>query len=147
MKKLTILFAVFLTAPVLADETEEMDGERCITTSRIDKTHILDDQRILFYMRGKEVYLNQLPRKCPGLARPGATFGYETRTSRLCNLDSITILDRAGSGLMRGATCGLGTFVPIDEETADVMRNPELATPEAEDLPTAEPEEVGGNES
>ena len=146
MKKLSVILAVLVSGPVLADETDDMDGERCISTSRIDRTHVLDDKQVLFYMRGRDIYLNQLPRGCSGLARQGA-FSYESRTSQLCNLDTITVLDTVGGGFMRGATCGLGTFIPIDEETAELLRNPELVNPEPEELPTAEPEEVGESES
>ena len=49
----------------------------------------------------------------------------------------------SGSTMSRGMTCGLGKFLPITEEDADLLRNPDLVTPEAEELPSAEPEEIG----
>jgi hypothetical protein len=38
---------------------------------------------------------------------------YETRTSRLCSNDTITVLEDLGIGLRRGFTCRLGEFVPM----------------------------------
>jgi hypothetical protein len=142
MKRMTIALVLLSSCAVLADEVDDTEGERCISITRIDRTHVLDDQRILFYMRGKDVYLNQLPRSCGGLASQGR-FSYRTSMSQLCRLDMITVLNTVGGGLMRGATCGLGYFIPVTEDEAEILRNPELATPDAEDLPSAEPEEVG----
>jgi hypothetical protein len=137
-----LLVALWLPGAALGDEVDDENAERCISLNRIDRTHVLDDQQILFYMRGKDVYLNRLPRRCGGLSTH-KRFTYRTSMSQLCNLDMITVLTSAGGGMMRGATCGLGHFYPITEDEADALRNPEPLDPEAEDLPSAEPEEVG----
>ena len=137
-----LLLGLLVSGTAPADEVDEEGAERCISIARIDRTEGLDDQQILFYMRGKDIYLNQLPRRCFGLGSQ-RRFSYETSLSQLCNLDTITVLNNIGGGLMRGATCGLGLFLPISEEDADVLRHPELATPDPEELPSAEPEEVG----
>ena len=101
---------------------------------------MLDDYRILFYMRGQDVYLNQLPRRCSGLGFE-KSFSYRSTSGQLCDLDSITVL--RGGRISPGMTCGLGKFRPITEEDADLLRNPDLSGPEAEELPSAEPEEIG----
>ena len=103
------------------DEHVEDNSERCVSLTRIDRTHVLDDYNILFYMRGKKVYINKLPRKCPGLFRADS-FMYKTSLSQLCNVDIITALDNIGFGFSRGASCGLGKFYPIDIERAKELR-------------------------
>ncbi len=96
------------------------DGEHCISLNRIDHTRVVDDQSILFYMRGGDVYLNRLPHRCPGL-RWEEAFMYRTSIGRLCDLDIITVLDNMGFGYSPGASCGLGMFYPISEVTAQEL--------------------------
>lgn len=145
IKKLIVPGAAILlalsTTSALADDVDDAEAERCVLINRIDQTHVIDDQRILFYMRGKDVYLNLLPRRCSGLGFE-RSFSYRTSQSRLCDLDSITVL-RSSGGLSRGMTCGLGKFHPLTEEDADALRNAKPPEPEAKELPTAEPEEIG----
>ncbi|RPI63819.1 MAG: hypothetical protein EHM50_01695 [Lysobacterales bacterium] len=84
----------------------------CIVVQSIDDTDAIDDQNIIFRMRGDKVYRNHLPRKCPGLERENR-FAYETRSSRLCSIDTITVLEDFGVGFRPGFTCRLGEFVPL----------------------------------
>lgn len=120
---------------------EAADGAiRCIDTRRISRTHVVDDQTILFYMRGGPVYVNNLPRKCPSLRRE-KKFSYRTSISRLCDVDMITVLYDAGTGLSRGPSCGLGRFNPISEEEAKALKAGPDAEIEAAPLPPADPEE------
>ena|SRR5688572_13501698 len=94
--------------------------EKCVVISRIDQTDAIDDQNIIFRMRGDRVYRNTLPRKCPGLARENR-IAYETVASRLCSIDTITVLEDLGVGLRPGFTCRLGEFVPLSEaEVEDI---------------------------
>jgi len=127
---------------VVADELDEAEGERCILLNRISSTYIVDDYNILFYMRGGKIYRNPLPHRCGGL-RNERRFMYRTSMSRLCDLDIITVLYDQGFGLMPGPSCGLGRFYPITEEDAEALKNAPPSEPPAEDLPTAEPEEIG----
>src|SRR5512138_2689542 len=65
----------------------------CVITQSIARTDILDDQTIIFYMRGKNVaYRNYLPKKCPGLKR-WDRFSYTVTAGRLCSIDMITVLE------------------------------------------------------
>lgn len=89
----------------------------CVSLSRIDRTEIVDDHTILFYMRGNDIYRNVLPHRCPGLDRE-EQFMYRVTTSQLCNIDVITVLEDFGSRFMPGASCGLGKFQPISQEMA-----------------------------
>jgi hypothetical protein len=87
----------------------------CVVVSSIDETEALDDQNIIFRMRGNRVYRNHLPRRCPGLERENR-FMYETRGGRLCSIDTITVLEQFGVSLQRGFTCRLGEFVPLSPD-------------------------------
>lgn len=137
-----LLLGVVPFSGTLADELDDEKAERCILINRIDKTAVIDDRNILFYMRGKDVYLNQLPRRCGGLGAE-RTFMYQTSLSQLCDLDTITVLSARAGGFMPGASCGLGKFQPITEEDADALRNAKPAEPDAKELPSAKPEEIG----
>ena len=133
-------------SPARAQDTDDDGWVRCVNTSMIRNTVVVDDQTILFYMRGGKIYENSLPRRCPGLRRE-RRFSYRTSVGRLCEIDSITVLQSGGVGLDRGASCGLGPFVEIDETAAEAIRSGELEdVPEGEPLPPAEPEDMGAPE-
>jgi hypothetical protein len=108
--------AVFAPAWVAAQGDEEGAFDRtpqdCLILQLVDDTDVIDDQTILFRLRNDKVYRNTLPRKCPGLEREGR-FMYETRSGRLCSIDTITVLELFGVGPTRGFTCRLGEFVPL----------------------------------
>ena len=69
-------------------------------------------------------YRNYLPKKCPGLENSGK-FAYKVNSSRLCRIDTITVLERSGGGgvpltpdlqipgFQPGFTCRLGEFHPL----------------------------------
>jgi len=112
----TVAALVPLLAGATAAGQDEAAFDRtprdCVVTQTIDKTDAVDDQNILFYMRGNKVYRNHLPRKCPGLERENR-ISYETHSSRLCSIDTITVLEDFGVGMRPGFTCRLGEFVPL----------------------------------
>jgi hypothetical protein len=117
-----------LAAPGLwaQDDAAEQDSfdrapQDCISTSRIDRTEVLDNRTILFHMSGRRVYRNYLPRNCPGLEREGR-FMYEITGNRLCDIDRITVLEQFGGRLDRGFTCPLGSFHPVSEEEIEELR-------------------------
>jgi hypothetical protein len=103
--------------PAFAADDEEAAFDRtptdCVSTMRIDRTDVLDDQTIVFYMRSRNTaYRNYLPNKCPGLEKSGR-FMYTVRSSRLCKVDLITVLEEWGLGFQPGFTCKLGEFHPL----------------------------------
>lgn len=98
-------------------EAAAKSEKRCLSLSRIRNTRVLDDQSILFVMRGKPDYRNVLPRRCPGLGFY-KSFGYKTGINSVCDLDIITVLE---SG-RRGASCGLGKFVEYDPAEEDAAK-------------------------
>ena len=86
-------------------------AEDCLSLTQIRETRVRDDHTIDFYTNGGKVYRNTLPNSCPELGF-NEGFSYQTSISRLCSVDIITVLRRAG-GLQRGASCGLGKFQPV----------------------------------
>jgi hypothetical protein len=87
------------------------DPVNCIQTREIRSTLVRDEQTIDFRMSHGEVFRNTLPNRCPGLGFSRA-FGYSPTASQLCSVDVITVLNQ-GAGSPRGASCGLGAFVPV----------------------------------
>ena len=108
-------------APLLAADDAQVDPPvRCLSMSGVRTTRIVNDGNILFFQRNGHVYLNVLDQTCVGLSRSGKfTYSVQTgaRTVRLCDADTITVLESTG----RGFTCGLGRFYPVSSESADQM--------------------------
>lgn len=112
---LTAFVAMSATALAQDDGTLDRTPADCVVVSNIDKTEAIDDYTILFFMRGNQIYRNQLPRRCPTLAREDR-FSYRTTSNRLCDIDTVTVLEQRGLRLEAGFTCQLGPFHPITEE-------------------------------
>ena len=98
----------------------DREGERCISTRNIRDTDILDERTILFRMRGNDYFVNYLRHDCPGLVRE-QRFSYRTTGGRLCQVDTIRVLEQFGGFIQEGMSCGLGAFYPISEEEADFL--------------------------
>lgn len=127
MKKLFfIITAIFFSLTLFSCQTmgvidtavsgraDEYLGEEkmCLDTVRIKESRILDDQTILFEMRGSAFYINRLPVPCHGL-RIGGGFSYSSSIAKLCSQDSIKVISR---GSEPTTTCMLGDFVKVEEE-------------------------------
>lgn len=106
-------------APALA-EPRATEAEHCVSLSRIERTEVVDDRNILFYMLGGDIYRNELPHRCPGLEWE-ESFMYRTSLNQLCDVDIITVLDSMGFGFRSGMSCGLGMFHPISEAEARLL--------------------------
>ena len=126
--------------PIVEEEDSIVEGVRCVSSRPIRKTEVLDDQNILFYMRGTAIYLNHLPKPCKRLSQEGR-FMYRTTVARLCRSDHITVLIDSGSGLGPGRACKLGTFYAITKEDVEDLKKPLEVEPKP--IPSAEPEEPG----
>ncbi|MGI4878937.1 MAG: hypothetical protein ACRYG4_15780 [Janthinobacterium lividum] len=85
-------------------------AQSCVQLSRIREARVVDDRTIDFYLSNREVLRNTLPNSCPQLGFERA-FSYSTSISQLCSVDIITVIIQGG-GPARGASCGLGPFVP-----------------------------------
>lgn len=104
-------------SPAARSEAEKLSfapqGEpaSCVPIARIRETRVLDDSTIDFVLIDRTRLRNTLPIACPGLSVEDS-ISYSTSLSRLCSVDTVTVLHRAG-GLQPGATCGLGEFQPV----------------------------------
>jgi hypothetical protein len=133
--------ALSLVSAAAQDDDESSDEPlRCMSMNSIRSTKILDDQRVLFIQARDKVFLNRLDRECLGLFRSG-TFTYQVqsgaRHARLCDTDSITVLETTG----RGLNCGLGRFEPLSQaEIETLIGGPSPAITSAPvELPKEEP--------
>lgn len=108
-------------AQELSDLVPPGKPQRCIDTRRIRSVRPLDANTLLFHMRNGDVWRSRLPVSCPGL-HPDVTLMYEARSSKLCNLDSVTVLTDTGFGFLPGLECGLGKFDYLTEDQANTLR-------------------------
>lgn len=113
------------------DEPFDRTPVNCVRVTSIDKTEAVDDQNILFHMRGNTVYRNHLPQRCPRLEQENR-IAYQVFGGRLCDSDTITVLEQSVFGLQNGFTCGLGDFVPLSPEEVEDLRKKE------DDIPTGD---------
>jgi hypothetical protein len=122
----TIIIASALAAGSVAfagEKTSPDDGyaikavgepKSCVNLSSIRSTDVIDSQTIDFKMNNGEIYRNNLPGKCSGLAFEEA-FSYKTSTNQLCSVDIIRVLDTTAGGLSTRGGCGLGKFQQIEK--------------------------------
>lgn len=98
--------------PAAAAPSAAAGSVDCLPIASISEARVIDDSTIDFYTGpGNTVYRNHLPNSCPQLGFEKA-FGYSTSLSQLCSVDTIWVVVQGG-GPHRGATCGLGQFVPL----------------------------------
>ena len=127
-------------APELAKYRVTGETQHCVNRSRIRRTEVLNDYTILFHMRGRKIFKNELPYRCFTLGFY-ESFSYSLTTNLLCNVDIITVLDRnnmtfSGSRFI-GPSCGLGDFEELEE--IEEEEGEPIAEPVAEPIAT-EPE-------
>ena len=111
----TTVLALLLPCTALATEHRKHieptgDIRECLNLSSVRSTRVVDDQTVLFYLKGKRIYRNRLDGGCPSLATTGS-FTYRPTANRLCHTDTITVLDRN----VHGATCSLSIFEEVTE--------------------------------
>ena len=102
------------------DDGDDNETQSCINLREVDRTRVPNENTILFYLRGGDVYRNNLPSRCPNLDFD-ERFMYRVTGNRLCDTDVITVVEDLGFGVLSGATCGLGPFQPITEEEAESL--------------------------
>ncbi len=96
---------------VLAGYEKTGDETSCLSLSRVSKSDPIDDYAILFELRNGDVYLNELPSVCVGLAR-NKRFSFKTTQNRICSGDTIIVANPVGRDI---GACGLGTFAALAE--------------------------------
>jgi hypothetical protein len=122
-----------MVGPAQTAGVADAETLNCVDLMRIDHTQVVDEQNILFYMRNGSVYLNRLSHRAPGLDR-NRPFMYRTSIGRLCNHDTITVLETWGFGFTQGASSALGRFVLTDEAGVDALKSGQPAGVEIEPI-------------
>ena len=110
-----------MAGPSLAAGEGDSDALRCLSLMRVDHTSVIDNQNVLFYLRGGDIYLNHLAHPAPGLER-NRPFLHQTTTGQICKSDIVTVLEEWSFGFTEGASSTFGLFEPIDAATADSMK-------------------------
>lgn len=143
-KSLLLLPACLLAFSAIAQtESDEIETQRCLATRQIKSPVVIDDSNILFFMKGDRVYHNRLPEACRGLLRY-KTFSYQQIAGRVCEADLINVHRSNDPTIMR--RCRIGIFVEIDSQDIPQLIATLHRPPAAEDLPSADVEDVGDNE-
>lgn len=93
---------------------EPSETRTCLPISQIRRIETVDDQTLLFHMRGSKKYVNHLPRTCHGLKRN--SFIHRTPMNSYCNMDIITVIDMF-TGMQFGS-CPLGKFEEVMDASA-----------------------------
>jgi len=124
--------------PSMANDNRVEGARSCISMRALTSTEVLDDQVVVFHMRGKTAFLNVLAKQCKGLYRYGR-FTSTTQSGSLCKFDRIRVLI---DGAFPGRTCRLGDFYLIDEKDIpgiiELRRRPVASDP----LAPADVEEI-----
>jgi len=92
----------------------------CIGLRQVDQTLILDDQNIVYQMRGGKLYLNTLPNVCGGLFNQGNYMYHGNNPYRICRGDAFTVF-RVLTG------CKLGYFDPLSPAKFSQMKRERTA--------------------
>jgi hypothetical protein len=89
--------------------------ESCISPQQIKRTNVLDDNHILFEMRGNKYLLNTLDHKCSRLGFE-RSISYTVRGGRLCNTDTVSVFDNSLGPI---SSCFLGKFEILEKLPKD----------------------------
>ncbi len=102
------------------DDDAYEDTVRCISAARYRRIEIVGNAALAFHSRSGDVWLNILPRRCPGL-RSGMILSIEQRNYRVCARDRFRGLPRAALDLAT-PICALGRFQHVTPERLEAMR-------------------------
>ena len=105
-----------------AGPTDYSQAVKCIWSSKIERTEPLNDRYIVFHLTGKQLWLVQLPVRCPGMTR-SSVLSFEKNEHRLCEWDSIRTVTNDGVGGFRlGPKCNLPKFEPVSPEQVAMLK-------------------------
>jgi hypothetical protein len=91
-------------APALAEQA----SSQCLQSYDVDHTQVLNDHQILFFMRGKKIWLNTLQARCLSLPNQGG-FVWSSYLPEFCpNAETIRVV-------RTGEICQLGQFTPYEK--------------------------------
>jgi hypothetical protein len=79
----------------------------CLQTSQIDRTDIVNDSAIVFFMKGGKAYMNTMRIPCSSLKMEDG-FAYMNDVPEICSASQTIRVLRSGN------FCELGQFTPFD---------------------------------
>lgn len=92
--------------PATTENAATSGSNICINATQIANQTIVSDEEIRFQMRNGDVWVNKLPRKCPGLKFQGG-FAWDISGGTVCsNLQTIHVLNH-------GPSCQIGAFTKL----------------------------------
>jgi hypothetical protein len=116
MRNLITLAALATVASLSMTSAFAASNNVCLTTYQIDRTKIVDDSTIIFYMNNGKAWQNTLKHKCSGLKNANG-FSYTSQADTICsNLQIIKLVDS-------GTRCGLGEFTPFTPPVSGPLSN------------------------
>ncbi len=102
--------------------SDYVDSPRCLNSHKIRSVDVLDAKHVVFRTGRNEYYLVQFQHRCPGL-RKGNPVLYETRSNRLCVMDTL----RGSYGFLReiepGPPCFIPSFQSISNESLLALKD------------------------
>jgi hypothetical protein len=119
MKIASIFLATTLSGMLLAAASAQADSAKgndvCLDIDHVDHTVVVDDQTILYYMRGGKIWKNTLQRQCSSLKFEQG-FVEDIRGGEVCsNRQTIRVIQT-------GALCSLGAFTPYTPPPKSAMK-------------------------
>src|SRR6185312_15838786 len=102
----SLMLAALATAASLFITNANAQGV-CLQSYLVDRTKVVDDNTIIFYMKNGSAWMNTLPHKCNGLKFANGFSYNQSSDNQICsNLEIIKVIGQ-------GTTCGLGEFTPF----------------------------------
>ena len=120
--------AAITAEQILANPLEESayaHKDRCLATARYRRIEIVGNMALAFHGRGDNLWLNVLPRRCPGL-RANMVLVLEQSSLRICARDQFRGIS-PGNSAIRTSICTLGTFEQMTPEHFHAMRDALIA--------------------
>jgi hypothetical protein len=123
--RLALVSLALLVGPVAIAQAqkgeEEIDRKpvTCVTVGRIDRSVGASNRTVVLFMRGGQIFRNDLVNSCAALTKGETQLIYNYRVgsakiTRLCG-DSFSVDNKPG------LECVLGKYVPITQAEADQL--------------------------
>lgn len=111
MTKVRLMIACLFSCAAIAaaGQVSAAEAPVCLQSRSIDHTHVVDSKTVLFYMRGGQIWQNDLPAPCTGLNLHG--FVVRAGYGEICGGQGVTLLQVQEA-------CMLGKFKPYSAPPA-----------------------------
>jgi hypothetical protein len=106
-----------------APPAEYVKKEKCIISSRIKSTEVLNDRLVLFHLYDhRELWLARLPQRCTGLTPRSKLVMDKMNPDRVCQWDGIRTVDQEDTSMPNfGPRCTLPVFEAITPDQVEQL--------------------------